>query len=115
MIHLSYERNIFTPYPPGPDNIASSFGAMWRQFRPDYSVRHGKIEPSRWAEAFGATHSEEAGVFTCHIALDKLWEMDYSLSKLCRFNKNVFLALGERLVGRVFDQGDSPIHKWNIE
>ena len=88
---------------------------MWRQFRPDYSVRHGKIEPSRWAEAFGATHSEEAGVLTCQIALHQLWEMDYSLSKLCRFNKNVFLALGERLVGRVFDQGDSPFHKWNIE
>ena len=106
MTHLSYERNIFTSYPPDPDNIAFSLGAMGRQLCPDYSMRHRRIEPSRCAEAFGATHSTEAGVLTCQVALTKLWGMDYSLSKLCRFNEKVFLELGERLDGRVFDRGN---------
>jgi hypothetical protein len=103
--HFTYERNIFTPYPPGPDDLVSSLGAMWRQFRPEYSMRTRKIEPSSWAEAFGATHSEKAGILTCQLAVERLWGMDYSLSKLCRFNEKVFLELTEKLDGRVFDRG----------
>lgn len=81
---------------------------MWRQFRPEYSVRTRKIEPSSWAEAFGAIHLEKAGILTCQLALERLWGMDYSLSKLCRFNEKVFLELTEKLDGRVFDRGPPP-------
>lgn len=52
-------------------------------------------------------------MLTCQFAVEKLWGMDYSLSKLCRFNDRLFFALTEKLDGRVFERGNS-FRVWGI-
>lgn len=65
------------------------------------------METSTMAEAFGASHSEKAGVLTCQLAVEKLWGLYYSLSKICRFNDKIFFEVAEKLDGRVFERGTS--------
>ena len=108
--HLIYPCNIFTAYPPDPETIATSLGAMWRQFRPEYHVFELKYSPSRAAKIFGGVYIEsDDDVLTCRIAVDKLWDLDYSVGKLCRFNKDVFLKEASKLDGKVFDRGIHPL------
>jgi len=110
---LIYPCNIFTAYPPDPDTIATSLGSMWGQFRPEYNIVELKYSPSPAAKIFGAVYIEsDDDVLTCQITVHKLWDLDYSVGKLCRFNKDVFLKEAWKLDGKVFDRGIPPFHKW---
>jgi len=103
---LTYPCNIFTEYPPHSDTIATSLGAMWRQFRPEFNVIQSKYSPSPAAKIFGGVYIESDGdILICQIALDKLWDLNYSVGKLCRFNKDVFLEETRKLDGKAFDRG----------
>ena len=41
----------------------------------------------------------------CRINIEKLWDINYFLGKLFRFNKMVFLKVGENLDGMEYDRG----------
>jgi hypothetical protein len=108
---LIYPCNIFTEYPPNPDTIATSLGSMWRQFRPEINI-DSKFTPSPTAKIFQGVHFECDDVLICQLAVDKLWDLNYSVGKLCRFNKNVFTDQVEKIEGKSFDRGIS--HFWCI-
>ena len=79
---------------------------MWRQFRPEFNVAQSKYSPSPAAKIFGGVYIEsDDDILSCQIALDKLWDLNYSVGKLCRFNKDVFLEETRKLDGRAFDRG----------
>jgi hypothetical protein len=103
---LNYPCNIFTPYPPDLDTIATSLGAMWRQFRPEFNITQSKYSPSSAAKIFGGLYMEsDDDRLSCQIALNKLWDLNYSVGKLFRFNKDVFFEETRKLDGRAFDRG----------
>jgi len=105
--HRRYERNVFTPYPPSSETLATSVGAMWRQFRPDFGSRYPSgFQPSSSGTIFGGVYSEnDEGLVVCWISIEKLWDLNYFLGKLFRFNKIVFQNVGEDLNGMVYDRG----------
>jgi hypothetical protein len=107
VFHHQYLRNIFTPFPPDLDTLATSLGAMWRQFRPEFSSQYpGGFKSSSSGSMFGGVYTEtDEDTVVCKIGIDKLWDVNYFLGKLFRFNKTVFSKIGESLDGMAFDRG----------
>ena len=107
IFHRLYERNVFTPYPPDPESIATPFGAVWRQFRPEFSSQYpAGFKPSFSGSTFGGVYTEtDEDSVVCQIRIEKLWDVIYTLGKLCRFNKTMFMKVGENLEGMAFDRG----------
>lgn len=105
--HHCYERNVFTPFPPASETLATSVGAIWRQFRPEFSGRFPSgFKPSSSGTIFGGVYTEtDEGTVVCRISIEKLWDINYFLGKLFRFNKMVFLKVGESLDGMEYDRG----------
>jgi hypothetical protein len=85
---------------------------MWRQFRPelDSPHLHAGINPSPIGKRFGAAYSDSGDVVICRIPIDKLWDLNYAMEKICRFNKDVFLDVAGNLVGKVFERGMTSVH-----
>lgn len=110
--HLHYPCNIFTPYPPDPDTIAASFGAVWRLFRPETItlLSDPHFRPSSVAKICGGVYFESEDGLVFQVSVDKLWDLNYSLRKLCRFDREVFTKAAENLDGMVFDRGIIPIN-----
>lgn len=113
---LVYPCNIFIAYPPDPDTIATVLGGMWRQFRPEFNIRQSNYILSPATKIFGGVHVESGDdIVSCQIALDRVWDLNYSVEKLCRFNKEVFLEETGKLDGRAFDRGIPRFPKGLIE
>jgi hypothetical protein len=79
---------------------------MWRQFRPEFTNdSKEKFTPSPSPKFFGGIYSESDKILTFQLPLDKLWDINYSVQKLCRFNQEIFYEQSEKLDGNVFDRG----------
>jgi hypothetical protein len=106
IINLQYPANMLTTYPPSSETIASSIGDLWRQFRPDYNARHKRgFIASAMARIVNGDYHESQDVLVCQIPLEKLYDMNYNLQKLCHFNKGVFEQVAQDLDGQSFDRG----------
>ena len=107
ILHAHYPRNIWTEYPPSSETIASSLGAMWRHFRPEYHARNTQsgFHASPVAKMLGSVYFEEEGLLVCQVSIEKLWSFNYPLGKLCRFNKDIFMEIGKRILNRTYDRG----------
>ena len=103
---LQYPRNVLTPYPPNPNDIATSLGKMGEFFFPEFdSDGTFNFEPSPMASSLGRIYCESEDFVVYQVPIQKLWDCFYSLQKLCRFNKDVFLNASKVLHGRKFDRG----------
>jgi len=99
-----YPCNIFTKYPPDPENIASSLGGMWRQFRPQYQPRTGSaFEPSQAAKIYEGKYIQLQHSVVCQVDIDNLWDLSYPLQKVCRFDRDVYSEVGKGLDGKEFN------------
>ena len=98
---------MFTPYPPDLETLTTSLGAMWRQFRPEFSSQYPSgFRSSSSGSVFGAVYTEtDEDTVVCKIGIDKLWDFNYFLGKLFRFNKTTFSKVGDGLDGMAFDRG----------
>jgi hypothetical protein len=105
--HAHYARNIWTEFPPSSETVASSLGALWRHFCPEYHARNTQcgFHASPAAKMMHGIYFEEESVVVCQLSIAELWSFDYSLGKLCRFNKAVFLEIGEKIVNQTYDRG----------
>jgi hypothetical protein len=105
--HFHCPCNVFTEYPPLPETIATSLGSMWRQFRPEYNSLNTRLGfiASPIARISGGIYFDSEEVLVCKVAVDKLWDLNYEVEKLCRFHKDVFLLVGKKLDGKTFDRG----------
>jgi hypothetical protein len=98
---------MITTYPPDSSTIATSIGDVWRQFRPEYNAhdtRSGFIA-SAMSRVIGGEYHEDEEVLVCRVLVEKLYDMNYTLQRLCHFNKEVFMKVGQDLVGQNFDRG----------
>lgn len=103
--HFHYPCNVFTKFPPDPEVVALSLGGMWRQFRPHATSQYRSSRNSSPAvKVYGAKYYELDNM-VCEVDTSKLWDLNYSLQKLCRFDKCVFMKAGQTLEGRTFDRG----------
>ena len=81
---------------------------MWRQFRPEFPPFTTNYIPAVAAKLFDGVYVESDDLLICQVSVDKLWELNYAVSKLCRFNKKVFSKLVGDLDGKAFDRGNFP-------
>jgi hypothetical protein len=103
--YLHYPCNIFTGYPPDPSTIATILGGLWRQLRPEYNPDVSGYVPSPMVKLFDGVFFETEDVLVCQITLQRLWDLNYSVQKLCRFNMEIFLKVSKSLDGNVYDRG----------
>jgi hypothetical protein len=97
-----YERNVFDKFPPRGDTLADMVGKLWRRFSAasvDDELSGGLLELYR-----GTAKEQEENVMCC-IPLESIWEYDYDVKKLCRFDKAVFLEVAETLQKVEFGRG----------
>jgi len=89
--------------------MANLLGGMWRQFCPEYHARNRQsvFHASSAAKIVDAIYFEQDESIVCQISLAKLWGFNYSLGKLCRFNEEVFIEVGGKLLNREYDRGFS--------
>jgi hypothetical protein len=104
-----YPRNIWDEYPPSPDTLARRLGELWRSFRPQFVYEPVRdIIPAPCSAYFGATYEDVKDHVCCNIPISKLWDYNYSTQKLFRFNKDVYLEVGNELEHKEYDYGMHP-------
>jgi hypothetical protein len=101
-----YPANMITAYPPDSTTIATSLGDIWRQFRPVYSRSEG-FSASSLSRVLNGKLIQTKEELICRIPVEKLYDVNYNIQKLCHFNKDVFLQVGHTLGGQTFDRGKS--------
>ena len=105
-----YPRNVFVQFPPSPDTLADQIGGMWREFRPRFFKDPAKeMIPSACAHLFDAAYDNKEDLMICRVPLAKLWDLNYTTEKLFRFNKDVYMEVGEKLEHKEFDHGLFPL------
>lgn len=107
IIERHFPRNNFDEYPPSPEALAACVGAVWRVFQPNCRQipSAGEIRPPRSASSYLAKYQETNDLILCCVPLSALWDFNYSLEKLFRYNKDLYMEVGGKLEHKEYDNG----------